>query len=568
MWHVVSKGLWTSASAVGALAAVGCSRHGPPSQASSVALHGKSNRPGVFREIAVEAGIHFGWGHGGRSPLDIQETIGHGCAFLDYDGDGQLDVLLVGETRCALYHNVGSLRFEDVTSRSGLDIEGKLCGVAIGDIDNDGHPDVFITGYGKCGLFRNRGGQSATIFQDITASSGVGATDPYDFVTAAAFADLDGDGKLDLIAGRYVKFTPDSVRFCKYGGVETTCGVLNYEPEATRVYRNSGNLSFADMTKAWGFDALHGRCLGIAIAASESGLGVTIYAANDELPGDLMILRGNRYVNVGATSGTAYGRDGMRQAGMGTDWGDYNNDGRPDLVVATFQGEPKSLYKNLGSCQFTEMSGTTGLSFETLAYIAWTAKFFDFDNDGWLDLFITNGHVQDNAPKVDRTRSYPQPLQLFRNEEARRFTNVAYEAGPAFQTPIVGRGASIGDFDNDGRLDLLIVNDEGPPLLLHNENVVENHWIGIRLVGKTCNRDGVGARVLVKAGNRTYVHDEQLAGGYISGQDPRLHFGLGTAQKVDSIEVRWPGGSRDVVKASDSRLGIDRYITVEQGRKQ
>lgn len=548
-----------------ATALCGCNRN-TPAPPTMPAAPSKS----IFVDVAASAGLNFSWGHGGRSPLDILETIGHGCTFIDYDGDGLPDILLVGNRKCALYHNLGNGKFEDVSKQSGLNIQGALCGVTVGDFDNDGYPDVYITGYGSCALYHNRGTSRSQvgkgisdepIFEDVTAKAGVGPLGPCDFVTAAAFVDLDGDGRLDLIAARYVQFTRSSVRFCKYNGVETGCGVKNYAAASTHVYRNEGDGKFKDVTQQWGFGALHGRCLGLAVGWGQSG--PVVYASNDELPCDLMVKSGNTYRNIGQASGTAYGRDGMTQAGMGADWGDVDNDGKMDLVVATFQGEPKSLYRAESESQFTDAAGPLGLSFNTVPYIAWTVKFLDYDNDGWLDLFITNGHVQDNAGKVEPGRTYAQPLQLFHNDAGKQLKLVGPDAG--FGPPIVGRGASIGDYDNDGRLDLLVVNEEGQVQLLHNQSAHKTHWLGIKLVGKRSNRDGMGARVRVAAGGKAYTRDQQLCGGYLSGQDARLHFGLGDATKIDRIDVTWPDSQVDTVQGGDRRLAVDQYVTVEEG---
>jgi hypothetical protein len=509
--------------------------------------------------VAAEAGLDFRWGHGGRSPLHILETLGYGCAYLDYDQDGLLDVFLVGSPRCALFRNAGGGKFTNVTAEAGIAAAGEFLGIATGDYDNDGYPDVYLAGYGKCVLYRNTGKSG---FEDVTARAGVGARGPYDSASAAAFADLDNDGRLDLFVGRYIKFTPESPRFCEYRGVQAGCGVKHYEAEAPGAYRNRGDGTFADVTKEWGFDKTHGRCLGVAVAAAENGRGVQLYAANDELPADLMVPSGRRFTNAGVSSSTAYSHDGLTQGGMGTDWGDYDNDGRTDLVVATFQSEAKSIYRSEGRGLFSEVSGLLGVAAETTPYVAWTAKFFDCDNDGWLDLMFTNGHTQDNVAQSEPDKSYPQPLQLFRNEAGELFRSAGPAAGPAFQRPIVGRGAAFGDYDNDGRTDVLVVDAEGAPLLLRNE-APPRRWLGIRLVGTRSNRDGIGARVTVSAGGRTYTRDHQLAGGYVSAHDPRLHFGLGDAEAVDSVVVRWPNGRED----RHRNVPPDTYVEITEGRE-
>jgi len=531
----------------------------PPSSPAKFppAAPSRNSATPVFRDIAREAGLNFQWGHGGKTPLTILETLGHGCAFLDYDQDGLLDIFLVGTPRCALFRNMGNGRFVDVSDQAGISAKGNFFGVAVGDYDNDGYPDLYITGYGKCVLYHNTGRGS---FVDVTAGSGLEARGPYDVVTAAAFVDLDNDGRLDLFAGRYIVFTPQTLQFCMYSGIKAGCGVKNYDADKPRVYRNIGGGRFTDSTSVWAFDGAHGKCLGVAIAPSDGVPGATLYAANDEAPGDLFVPRGAQYANIGVTSGTAFNRDGLTQGGMGTDWGDYNNDGRSDLFVATFQSEPKSLYRNDGRGLFTEDGGSLGIAQRTSQYVAWTAKFLDYDNDGWLDLMLTNGHTQDNVNLVEKGRSYRQPAQLFHNENGSRFRDASIDGGPAFTQPIAGRGAAFGDFDNDGRVDVLVVDEEGAPLLLHNGDKSANHWLGIRLIGKSCNLDGIGARVTVRANGKTYVRDMQLAGGYMSAHDPRVHFGLGQAEGPAAVTVRWPNGQTDAI----ANVPLDKYVTVTQ----
>ncbi|HEV2474109.1 MAG TPA: VCBS repeat-containing protein, partial [Chthonomonadales bacterium] len=301
---------------------------------SSRALQG-----GPFADEAQQAGVRFRWTHGGRSPLNIIESLGHGCAFLDYDQDGLLDILLVGNRGIELYHNLGGGRFKDVTEFSGFDRQAAYNGVAVGDYDNDGFPDVYLTGYGKCALYHNER-RRTPLFKDVTARAGVGALGPFDTATAAAFVDLDGDGRLDLFVGRYIVFTPQTPQLCDFHGVRAGCGVASYLPAYPRVYRNLGHGRFADATHQWGFDAAHGKCLGVAVRAANSSPGVALYCANDERPGDLFLNHGARYVNAGASSNTAYNVEGLPQGGMGVDWGQFGASALPGLVVATFQREP------------------------------------------------------------------------------------------------------------------------------------------------------------------------------------------------------------------------------------
>ena len=570
-----------------ALVFLGC-QHGnsslPPSasgHAGSPDSHGRktsSGTPHLFRDVAQEVGLNFRWGHDGKSPLTIIETLGHGTAFLDYDQDGLLDILLVGNRRLALYRNLGNGRFEDVTHEVGLTAQGDFYGVAVGDYDNDGYPDLYITGYGKCILYHNTGkrkqltldAQDAPlhtqhlppVFEDVTEKAGVGARSPYDCVTAAAFVDLDGDGKLDLFAGRYIVFKPGVAQFCMYGGVRAGCGVRNYDADGPQVYRNNGDGTFTNRTKIWGFDKAHGRCLGVAIRATEEGKGAALYLANDEMPGDLFVPRDGGYAQIGLVSGVAYNNTGMTQGAMGVDWGDFLNEGRPGLVITTFQSEPDSLYRGDAKDLYSEVGANLNLAAGTTGWVGWTAKFLDYDNDGWLDLLITNGHSQDNAHQVEADRSYAQPMLLYHNEQGRQFQDVSAQGGATFHQPFVGRGGSIGDFDNDGRVDALLVDEEGAPKLLHNEARTDSHWLGIHLIGTKCNRDGIGTRVLVTAGGKTFLRDQQLAGGYLSAHDPRLHFGLGAANRIEKIVVRWPDGHTDTIKDAP----LDTYIEITEAR--
>lgn len=545
----------------------------PPSSGSGEPPPGAA----PFRDVAQEAGLNFRWGHGGKSPLTIIETLGHGSAFLDCDEDGRLDILLVGNRRLALYRNIGSGRFEEITRAAGLTAEGDFYGVAVGDYDNDRYPDLYITGYGKCVLYHNvtartsaSGGSAISTgsevrtakFEDVTAKAGVGARSPHDCVTAAAFLDMDGDGKLDLFAGRYIIYKPGVIEFCNYHGVRAGCGIKNYDPDFPQVYRNNGDGTFVNRTKAWGFDKAHGKCLGVAVRATEEGRGAALYLANDELPGDLFVPRGGRYAEIGIISGTAYNHDGLTQGGMGVDWGDFLNEGRPGLIVTTFQSEPDSIYQCEGTDQYKEIGSLLNIAASTTAWVGWMTKFLDYDNDGWLDLIITNGHSQDNAHQVEKDRSYPQPMLLYHNEQGNMFQQARALDAPEAANRFVGRGGSVGDYDNDGRVDILLVDEEGAPKLLHNESKSDGHWLGIRLVGTKCNRDGIGARVLVTAGGKTFLRDMQLAGSYLSAHDPRLHFGLGKGSRIEKIVVRWPNGQVDTLQEAP----LDTYIEITEGK--
>ncbi len=451
--------------------------------------------PGLFRDVAAAAGLSFHWGHSDWTRTTILDTIGHGCAFLDYDGDGRLDILLVGDTSCKLYHNRGNGTFEDVTERAlpALNITPgtRLLGCAVADYDGDGKPDIFISGYGRTILLHNEGNGT---FKDVTKGSGLEARGPYDWTTSAAWADLYADGKLALYVCRYVDFTPASEQLCFYDAmdgskIKMACGPSSYKPEKGSLYRYEGNGHFKDVTVEAGLADTHGAGLACLFCDFNNNGRPDLFIANDRQLSDLYLNLGNgRFKNVGVASGTAYNADAQAMAGMGVSAGDYDNDGRFDLLVATFQNEPKSLFHNDGGMLFSQQGFPSGLSSPTLPFVAFSACFVDTGNRGLQDIVMTNGHVLSNVDKVDNSTSYLQATQLFRNRGNGTFADASAEAGPEFTRKIVGRGLAIGDFDGDGKLDLLLVNDEGAPMLLRNESKEANHWLEVRCMRSSGKR--------------------------------------------------------------------------------
>jgi hypothetical protein len=408
-------------------------------------------------------------------------------------------------------------------------------GCATGDYDNDGRVDLALTGYRCAALLHNEGGRFRS------ASAGIPL--PRDaWNTSAVFFDADGDGLLDLYIGAYVQFDRGTLQLCDYAGVQAACPPTYYELERGHLYHNQGNGRFTDITRQAGLDTAHGKTLGVAAADFDGDGRTDLYLANDGMPGDLFHNRGSRFVNVGSESGTAFNYDSREQAGMGVDWGDYDGDGRLDLVVSTFQYEPTSLYHNQGHGAFLEEAFPAGIGDATLDRLGFGIKFFDADNDGDLDLIQANGHVQDNAGRIFPGVTYRQSTLLFENAGDGRFKDISASAGPALARPIVGRGLAVGDYDNDGSVDVLIANLEGAPLLLHNETSHPGHSLTIRLVGRSSPRDGTGARVTLRAGGRQQVREAGTGGSYLSASDPRVHFGLGAAAFADSLTVRWPSG--------------------------
>ncbi len=531
----------------------GCSRPAPVSPPPTDGATSATADGGVrFVNVAANAGLKYRWEAPARRPLTILDSIGNGCAFLDYNNDGNLDILLVG-SKLALYQGDGKGKFKDVTVQAGLaNLSGHLLGCAVGDYDNDGYPDLYISGYHTGLLLHNVGGQR---FEDVTRAAGV---QPQSWGTSAAFGDIDGDGKLDLYVGNYVRFDSSSQQLCKTNAVDTSCPPGIYDGAPGRLYRNLGGGRFTDATRAWGLQASLGKTLGAVFADFDGSGRQSLALANDEVPGELYLNRGGSFVNIGATSGLAYSNVGQPQAGMGQDWGDYDNDGRLDLTVMTFSSELKPVYHNEGNRLFTDNSNQLGLSNVTIPYVAFGVKWLDADNDGWLDLMITNGHTSDNIAETGQAYTYREPTLFLKNEKGTRFNRVSL---PDLDRPIVGRGLAIGDYDNDGRMDALIVDSEGEVVLLHNETPKAGHWLALRLIGATGNRDGYGAEVTLETATRKITRHCHADGSYLSSSDPRVHFGLGAEAEAKKIVIRWTNGKTQTL----GNVKADAILIVKEG---
>ena len=539
--------------AVCALALAGC-HSTAPSPAVLPLVNSAAAAPTTIRFVDTTdvAGLTYRWTIAGKRPINLLQGIGNGCAFLDYDNDSNLDILLIGP-KLALYRGDGEGHFTDVTHDTGMDtLHGSFLGCAVGDYDNDGYEDIYISAYRGGALLHNEHGKR---FVDASKAAGITAQ-PWG--TSAAFVDIDNDGKLDLYVGDYVQFGTESRQLCTIAGHLTACPPRDYAPLTGALFRNAGNGRFTEATRSWNAQDVSGRTLGVAAADFDGSGNQALMIANDEKAGNLLKSDGKRYQDIGASSGTAFQANGDLYGGMGADWGDYDGDGRMDLAVATFQHEVKSIFHNDGGGLFSDRAAALGSALPTMSFVAFGIKWLDADNDGWLDLMIANGHINDNIAEIDTSATYREPTQLFQNGAGKRLADISMAAltGSAGR-PIVGRGLAIGDYDNDGKIDALVVDSEGKPLLLHNETPSAGHWLELTLVGKHGNRDGQGAVITAElAADRRLVRQCTTGGSYLSASDKRVHFGLGSATVVPALTVRWPGGHSDTYKdiAADQRL--------------
>jgi enediyne biosynthesis protein E4 len=496
--------------------------------------------------------------------------MGSGGLFFDYDGDGWIDIFLVDGGSVAdatldrrahhrLYHNRGNGTFEDVTERSGIQHRAYGMGACAGDYDGDGRPDLYITNYGPNALYHNRGGG---VFEDVTATAHVG--DPR-WSTGCAFADLDGDGDLDLWVVNYVDADRAHSPYCGDArrGLRFYCHPLKYDPLPSTVYRNDGGGVFTDVSAASGVGALKSNGLGIVIGDYDDDGRPDVFVANDTMPNFLFHNAGGfRFTETGLMSGIAVAADGKARAGMGIDTGDYDGDGRLDLVITNLDFEMHTLARGLERGLFGYASIESGIGFPTLPFVGFGVAFLDFDNDAQLDIAIANGHILDNAAQFRAGSTYLQRKLLFRNTTLRRFAEVGRTSGPAFAVEKVGRGLAVGDIDNDGDLDLLVTNNGQDAELLRNDGGNRGNALIVQLRGSAANVQAIGARVRLTSGSRTQMRDVKAGSSYLSQNDLRVHFGLGTAARADRIDVIWPSGRTEAV----ANVPANQIVTIEEGR--
>ncbi len=523
-----------------------------------------------FVDITAKAGLHWQRANGAFGKKWFPESAGGGGAFIDYDNDGYPDIVLVngdwwaGHTlpgprpKFALYHNNRDGTFTEVTAAMGLDIAIQGMGVAVGDYDNDGFDDLYITGIGGNHLFHNEGGKG---FKEVTAQAGVGGSG---WSTSAAWVDYDNDGKLDLFVCHYVKWTLATDIFCG-GQFKVYCTPTSYSGESCRLYHNDGNGHFTDVTKKAGLFNEGGKALGVCPVDFDHDGFVDLLIANDGEPNFAYHNRGDgTFEDISVASGLALGEDGKPRNGMGIDVSDYRNDGKLGVLVGNFSFQGVGLHREQAGSLFMDVSREAGLAQPSYPYVTFGVMFCDTDNDGWKDALLTNGHVDDLIEKSSPGQHYLQPTQIFLNAHDGTFRDQTGKAGPGLQTPLAGRGMAAGDIDNDGRLDLLLIPNIGPPRLLHNEMLSANHWITLAFTGTRSNRDGYGAFMRLTAGGVAQTDWVRSGSSYCSQSDRRLHFGLGASKVVDSVEVRWPSG----IKETWRTLPADKIVNLTEGKAQ
>jgi hypothetical protein len=521
-----------------------------------------------FTDITAQAGITFKHVFSPEKKY-IVESMSGGVALFDYDNDGYLDIYFVNsltvdlatkhqKTKSALYHNNGDGTFTDVTDKAGVGDVGFGMGVAVGDYNNDGFDDLYVTCLGQNHLFKNNGNGT---FTDVTTKAGVG--DPR-WSTGAAFVDYDNDGKLDLFVSNYIDFDLDRLpefgkgHTCQFKGVPVQCGPRGLPGAGDSLYHNNGDGTFTDVSKKAGVSDPNGYYgLGVICSDFDDDGFVDIFVANDSTPNFLYHNNGDgTFKEIGFTSGTAVNGSGSEQGSMGVTVGDYDHHGKLDLFITNFDDEYNILYHNDGHNGFTDVSYAAKVAEVSLPYVGWGTKFFDYDNDGWVDLFVANGHAY---PQRDH---YRQRELLHHNNRDGTFSEVAAQMGSALMQERAGRGVAFGDIDNDGDIDIVVNDLDGSPQLLRNDGGNSNNSVLIKTVGVNSNRDGIGARVKVVSGDLTQIDEVRSGGSYLSQNDLRLHFGLEKRTTVDLIEVRWPSGVIDRITG----LSANRILTIKEGK--
>jgi hypothetical protein len=535
-----------------------------------------NSAPYPFSEVSASArGIT--WVHtAGLSPEKyLPESTGAGCAFLDYDNDGWMDIYFVNSGKCdiytpaqplrnALYRNNRDGTFTDVTEKAGVAGGGYGMGIAVGDYNADGFPDLYVTQYGRSILYRNNGDGT---FTDVTEQAGVAAPG---WASSAVWFDYDNDGRLDLFVGRFVDFDKTKHHNCgapnipALKGLNEYCYPRVYSPMPSWLFHNNGDGTFTDVSQKMGIADNPGKSWGVVATDVNNDGWMDLFVANDTVANFLFMNRGGkRFEEAGFTAGVSFGEGGKARSGMGVDSADVNQDGWMDLFVSNLNHEFYGFYQNRHDETFDDIAAPAGIATATKLMSGWGLKFVDYDNDGNLDLIIANGHPDDLIEKIYDNVKYREPLLLFHNTGG-GLKNVSGESGALFSRPMSGRGLAIGDFDNDGAVDVLVSNNNEGPVLLRNNVGSQNHWLGLKLVGKKANIDAVGARVSYQAGDLKRSRMKVGGGSYLSSHDPRMVLGIGQRTKIDWLEINWPQPSGLRQRFVD--LPLDRYITIHEGQ--
>ncbi len=518
--------------------------------------------PGNFVDVTDKVGIHFQDHASPTTKKYLLETMGSGVALFDYDNDGRLDIFFANGARIAdptapgtipqktgpefsnrLFHQKPDGTFEDVTEKAGLAGNGYSTGVAVGDYDNDGYEDLFVAGYGHSTLYHNNGDGT---FTDVTASAGVGGSG---WATSAAWVDYDNDGRLDLVVTRYMDWTFDDI-YCgeRQAGYRSYCHPNLFKPVTTLLYHNDGGGKFTEVSHKAGLDK-PGKGLGVAIADYDRDGWIDIFVANDSIPEYLFHNKGDgTFEEVGLVSGAALDSSGATFAGMGVDFADYNNDGWPDIVVTDLANQRYALYRNARDGTFDYATNSSGLGAITLLHSGWGARFLDYDNDGWKDLFIVQSHVMDTIEINEPHLHYRESPLLLWNSRGQRFIDVSSRSGEVFAQKWVARGLATGDINNDGREDVVVTSNNGPAWVLLNETDTRNHWLTLKLIGVKSNRDAIGAVVHITTNSGEQYATVTTSSSYQSSSDERVHFGLGSETNVKQIEISWPGGVHQILR--------------------